>query len=70
MQLLRAWYPATDGNGLVDEFRLTLSDPASGELLAGTSMPPGAEEITLTHPGITLNCQRQDRFPPLAAAVR
>ncbi len=64
--LLRNHFPTADGPGLVDQLRLMLSDPDTGNVLAVARAEPRADRIQLTADALDVNCRREGAFPPMA----
>ena len=68
MLLLRAEYPAGDGYGLDDELRLMLHPIGEMTPVAQQRGTAGAARISLAGVGVSIECVRQEAFPPMAEA--
>lgn len=65
LMLLRAEYPRSQGAGLDDLLRLSLSAGDQKSPVAVSSEPPVAEQISLSAKGISVNCELGGELPRL-----
>ncbi len=63
--LLRALYPTERGSGLDDISRLMVTEDIEGQPLAHTDEEPKTDEIELDTRGISISCERQEKFPSM-----